>query len=127
MNYIEKIKKERAKTFISPFAANDNIEQAWENDYFGIDNIRNFPACLDLRFANGSRVAIPYSFITGLNYSIDGGIEITTTQNTIKITGRNLEKLFDYLVAYRVRFIKTAIGTMTNEENGLLVECIEVE
>ena len=46
------------------------------------------------------------------------GIEIIATTKRIKITGRNLGLLFDYLVAFRVRFIKMHSGSDFGVDDG---------
>ena len=56
------------------------------------------------------------------------GIEIIATTKRIKITGRNLGLLFDYLVAFRVRYIKMHSGTDAGEDDGaLFVGEIDIE
>jgi len=53
---------------------------------------------------------------------------IIATTPRIKITGRNLGLLFDYLVAFRVRFIKMHSGSNICEDNGaLFVGGIDIE
>ena len=74
----------------------------------------------------GSRRALPYSYFTEINFDNETGIEIFTTTKRIKIVGRNLSKLFDYLVTYRVRYIQANIGNDQKEE-GLFVKEILFE
>lgn len=84
------------------------------------------PACLDLRLRGGARKAVPYSYFTEISYEIDAGIEILTGSKKITIIGRNLTKLFDYLIAYKVRYVQANIGSDANED-GLFVKEIMVE
>jgi hypothetical protein len=98
----------------------------FRSEYFATDNIRSLPACLDLRLPNGIRKALPYSYFTEINFDSDEGIEILTNSKKIKIIGRNLTKLFDYLVTYRVRYIMANIGNDQKEE-GLFVKEIKIE
>jgi len=88
--------------------------------------IKSLPACHDLRLRDGKRKALPYNLFTEINFSIDTGIEITTSTKKIKITGRELFKLYDFLAAYRVRFIQGNAGT-DPEDDGLFVEEISIE
>jgi hypothetical protein len=46
------------------------------------------------------------------------GIEIIATSKRIKITGRNLGLLFDYLLAFRVRYIKMHSGSDFGVDDG---------
>lgn len=126
MNFRERIEQRRGNQFnIEP--ANDNQqEESFESDFFGIESLRNPLACIDLRFADGLRKAIPYIYVLEINFDASEGIEILTTTKKIKITGRDLAKLYDYLVVFRVKYIQANIGTDTNEE-GLFVKDIVIQ
>lgn len=102
------------------------LEEGFSCDYFAIDNIKSLPACLDFRMPDGNRIAVPYSFVTEIYLDISDGILITTTTKKIRITGRDLSKLYDYLVAYRVRFISANVGTDIAEQ-GLFVKEIIID
>lgn len=88
--------------------------------YFATDN-GNRINCLDLRLPEGVRKALPYSFITEINFNLDSGIEILVQGKSIIIRGRNLNKLYDHLIAYRVRYIQANTG-IDPEEDGLFVK-----
>ena len=127
MNFREKIEQSREKQDNSILSGtNSELEDDYVCEFFATDNIKSLPACLDLRLPNGSRKALPYSYFTEIDFDTESGIEITTTTKKVKITGRDLSKLFDYLVAYRVRYITTNIGTDI-EETGLSVKEILIE
>lgn len=98
-------------------------EDQYSCTYFATD--KN-PACLDLRFAKGSRKAFPYSYFIEMRYESETGIELFTNSRKITITGRNMMRLFDYLVRYRVQYIQSNIGNDDGDE-GLFVEKITVE
>ncbi len=86
------------------------------------------PACLELRLANGVRKAMPYSFLVELCFDIEKGIEILTSGKRITITGRNLTKLFEYLISYRVKYVQADCGFEDSEnENDLFVAAIQIE
>lgn len=106
-------------------AANDNTDREFESEYYGIENIRNPLACIDLRFADGNRKAIPYSDFSEINFDPSDGIEIITADKKITITGRDLERLYDYLVAYRVRYVAEGVGSTLNDSfciNLIMIE-----
>jgi len=122
MDFKQRLEQNRGKL--------DNAEELSEPEddfvYFATGNTQNLPACLDLRLSQGKRKALPYSFFTELNFDSEEGIEILTPREKIKIIGRNLTKLFDYLVNYRVRYIQASIGN-DPKEDGLFVSEIIIE
>ena len=124
MDFVERL-QQKEKTRQNSIEANDNEAdmqtEALTTAYFGTDNLRNLPSCLDFRFSDGKRHALPYSYIMDLFYDATDGIEIVATTKRIKITGRNLELLFDYLIAYRVRYIKMHSGTDADVDGELFV------
>lgn len=124
MNFRERLERDRVKR--QP--ANDNmaVVENIRSDYFGISNIPNMPACLDLRFSEGGRVAMPYSYINEIRFEPSNEILILTNTKKIKIGGRDLEKLYDYLAMFRVRFVKALAGD-DFEESGLCVNEIVIE
>ena len=132
MDFVQRL-REKEKERQDSIEANENgvadlQEEGVNSDFFGTDNLRNLPACLDLRLSEGKRKALPYSYIMEVIYDGTDGIEIIATTKRIKITGRNLELLFDYLVAFRVRYIKMHTGTEAGEEDGgLFVGGIDIE
>ena len=124
MNFRERLERDRVKR--QP--ANDNmaVVENIRSDYFGISNIPNMPACLDLRFSDGGRVAMPYSYINEIRFEPSNEILILTNTKKIKISGRDLEKLYDYLAMFRVRFVKALAGD-DFEETGLCVSEIVID
>lgn len=107
--------------------ANDNeLNDEFRSSYFGITNARSQPACFDLRLAEGERVALPYAHLIEVKYEPVQGIKIITTNKKVWIKGRELEKLHDYLVAYRVRYIVAHEG-FDDDSEGLFVEEIVIE
>lgn len=104
----------------------EDLEGDFACEYFATDNIHRLPACLDLRFADGKRKALPYCYFVEMHFDTENGIEITTSTKKVTISGRNLSKLFDYLVAYRVRYITSHVGVDINED-GIFIQKITVE
>ena len=125
MDFREKLEQSREKAG-NESANRIELEEAFSCEFFATDNIKSLPDCLDLRLPDGKRKALPDSFIAEIDFDTEGGIEITTAKKKINITGRGLGKLYDYLVAYRVRYIKANIGADRKDE-GLIVEEIIIE
>jgi len=117
---------EQSRPGLTKSELQDEPEDDFRSEYYAIDNIRSHPACLDFRMKEGSRRALPYSYFMEINFDNETGIEIFTATKKIKIVGRNLSKLFDYLVTYRVRYIQANIGNDQKEE-GLFVKEILIE
>lgn len=111
MHYKEIIEQRKREKQNNPVPANNNeAEESFNNDYFGVESIRNLPACIDFRLADGDFIAIPYTLLTGINYIPDKGIEITYANCSVKILGYNLRQLYYYLALYRVRYVQVSMG-----------------
>jgi hypothetical protein len=107
---------------IQDFSDNEQVELFEGSAFFGKEQIRHAPTCLELRFSNGSSKAIPYSFIMEINFNPSEGIEIITTQKKISVEGRNLKILYSFLLSFQVRYIQENIGHDLTEENKLFVK-----
>lgn len=129
MSFREKY-QERNRLRLAELAANDNTETEEKlpvSDYYGIARVQKMPPCLDLRLADGCFKAVPYSHFSEISFDPSEGIEILLAiEKKVIITGRNLHQLYEYLAAYRVRFIQANIGNDTTPENALFVGGIEV-
>lgn len=101
-------------------------EENFACEYFATDRVKTCPPCLELRLSQGTRKALPYSYVTEIGFDNEAGIEICTGSKKITITGRNLAKLFECLVNYRVRYVQAHIGNDLNED-GLFVKEIVIE
>ena len=88
--------------------------------FYAVDRVKN-PACLDLRLPEGMRFSMPYSYLTEISYDMEMGIEILTKRKRIVITGRYLDKLYEALITYRVKYVQTNIGN-DGAEDGLFVK-----
>ncbi len=123
MDFRQRLEQSRSK----PVSNDEPFEQ---DDHFSCTYFATArsgtPACLDLRLPDGSRNAVPYAYFVGINYDADKGIEILTAHKRIQITGRNLLMLYDYLVAYRLRFVQANIGNDTCDD-GIFIKAILVE
>ena len=94
--------------------------------FFGVAGNRGVPAALSFMFKNGSSKAIPYSYITEIDFMPSEGIEICTTNKKFFITGRNLKIVYDYLTLFKVRYLKENIGPDIAENDELFIDKIEV-
>lgn len=123
MNFRERLDQATKRT--GSETAIDLTEENFTSPYFAVDRVKN-PVCLDLRLPDGIRKAVPYTYFTEMNFDLDKGIELHTLRQHITITGRNLAKLFDFLITYRVKYIQVNIGGDATED-GLFVKEILVE
>lgn len=126
MDFRERIERNRPERIRFDVANNNDEEQVVEHNYFATDNVRNQPACIDLRFADGLRKSVPYSYIMGMSFDALEGIVINTSSLKVKITGRELDRLYDYLTMFRVKYVQENIGA-DFIELGLFVKRIVVE
>lgn len=122
LDFRQKLEQSRTKAASGDIPA--DAEERHEYPYFAIERGRT-PVCLELRLPEGVRKALPYSYIMEMAFDLDKGIEILTTQKRILITGRNLSRLFDYLVTYRVKYIESNFDA--DSEDGLFVKEILIE
>ena len=128
MHYKEIIEQRKREKVNNPVPANNNeAEESFNNDYFGVESIRNLPACIDYRLADGDFVAIPYSLLTGINYNPDKGIEITYANYSVKIIGFNLRQLYYYLALYRVRYVQASMGQNIDFNDHIQVTQIDIQ
>lgn len=127
MHYKEIIEQRKREKVNNPVPANNNeAEESFNNDYFGVESIRNLPACIDYRLADGDFVAIPYSLLTGINYNPEKGIEISYANCSVKIMGFNLRQLYYYLALYRVRYVQIAFGQSLEVNENIVIYHIEI-
>jgi hypothetical protein len=108
-------------------AENNITEIAADLKFFGVDNIRNYPTCIDLRLRDGSSRALPYSYIVEINFTPADGIEVVTTTKKVVIEGRNLQLLYNYLIAYRIKYIQSNTGHDLTDEKELFVKDIKID
>lgn len=123
MDFRQRLEQSRTKQPASAPIGESEAQVA--SPYFAIDRGSQL-TCLDVRLKGGVRKAVPYNYITEMNFDIDEGIEILTSRKRIQIIGRNLSKLFDYLLTYRVRYVQGNVGSDGNEDD-LFVKEVMVE
>lgn len=112
MNFRDNVLISRGKTI--PESVNDNSTTSiTQSGCFRIENIRNLPACIDIRFESGNQLALPYSLITEINYDKSKGIEVNIQSSKLLIKGCNLTRLYDYLIAFRVSYIQLSKSSVS--------------
>ena len=126
MDFRERIERNRPAHVRFDIANNNEQEEVTEHNFFAIESVRSQPACIDLRFADGSRQAVPYSYIMGMSYDAEEGIQLITSSKQVKIKGRDLSRLYDHLTLFRVKYIQENMGADIYE-NGLFVKNIIIE
>ncbi len=124
MDFRQRLEQNRAKS--TDQDSTSDAEESIAFDYYAIDNIKSLPACLDFRLPQGKHKALPYAYFTEISFDNEVGIEILTNSKKVTIIGRDLLKLYDYLLNYRVRFIQTHVGG-DPQETGLFVKEIRIE
>ncbi len=99
-----------------------------KNRYWGIEKQSSFQSLMiNFHFKDGNFTAIPYSYITRINYNPSVGIEILTTGDDFEIVGRNIDKLYNHLLTHRITFIREADSEFDGEnENECFIEKIGV-
>ena len=94
--------------------------------YLGISKSNQLPVCLDLEFADGSRIALTYSSVHQVTYDIESGITILTANHQVQIKGRNLASVFEYLEQFRVNYLREHSG-IDLKAKGIFIESIKLE
>lgn len=87
---------------------NSILKSRGNNPFFGIadENAGNAIA-LKFIFQLGEQRAIHYhDILSPMDYNGDNEIILSTTRSKIIINGKNLDKLFDYIIQHRVLFLK---------------------
>lgn len=88
----------------------EELEENIESEFWGIERILSRMALmLDLRLKGGRFLALPYSYMTKIQFDPSEALEIFVSDLHIKIRGRNLHKLYSYLLRHKVTFIQESL------------------
>jgi hypothetical protein len=96
--------------------------------------VRDRSVCLELRKKSGAILAVPYAYISRIEYQPSGQILIACGTDSITIKGRNLNgevrehvRLFQGMTRHRVTWIEETDrpAAMRAEKTGVIVESIE--
>lgn len=106
-----------------------NQDNEFVSEFIGIERQNGERSImLDIQFQDGKQKAIPYTYLSGIDYDPSNGIVLEFMEKKITISGRNLEKLYEYLLLHRVNYIKENIGDLDDTpENMLFIEKIHLE
>ncbi|MEM8667414.1 MAG: hypothetical protein AAGG48_07860 [Planctomycetota bacterium] len=69
------------------------------------DNSAGFDLMLEFRWKDGSRRAIGYSYLVGIEFDNSSQIKIEFVGHSVKLRGRRLNDLFRRLMSHRVSFV----------------------
>ncbi len=69
---------------------------------------------LDVRFSNGSRCALSYSFLVKIEYLPADQVKLRFGLDTVLVEGRRLLPLYEMLRRHRTRFVQE--GTVAEDE-----------
>lgn len=89
-------------------ATESRNEDLDEIDYPSYGTNRNGRQVLmiDIRTLAGVRLALAYSYLTSIFFDPSGVIVLSFVSHNVRITGRNIEPLYNRLVTYSVRYIQ---------------------
>lgn len=86
------------------------------------------PAMLDLRLKTGDAVALPYSYLTAVEYDAGGTLRLKFVGHSVTLTGRNLRRVYDGLVQHRVRYVQEESALYDESpETGTFIDGIVVK
>lgn len=92
------------------FSEFEEQEETIESEFWGIERILSRRAImLDLRLKGGRFLGLPYSYITKIQFDPSEALEIFVSDSHIRIKGRNLFKLYTYLLRHKVTFIQESL------------------
>ena len=77
-----------------------------EDPVFGLRQEAGYTIMLDLQLYNGRCVALPYAYLTSINFDRTSGLKLKYTTHEVTITGRNLDSIYSGLRYHRVEFLK---------------------
>lgn len=76
-------------------------------------------------FKDGRVISLPYAHLPVFNYAPDGTLSIQTSEMTIVINGRALNRLADYFSEEKVLWVKESPSGIDDEEIEIFIKTIE--
>lgn len=98
-----------------------------KNKYYHVDVKSDYAPTLKLILRSHKSSFIPYGIHPFIRYSPDTGIQISTEECDVFITGRNLDRIADWLGRYKVTWIKESLTGFEFETNDVFVENIIIK
>ena len=80
-----------------------------------------------LLFRDGERLSVPYAFLPVIRLDQNGQVHITSGDMLIRIKGRGLIELEQWLSAEKVIWIKESESEQDDEQQDVFVLSIETE
>ncbi len=80
-----------------------------------------------LRFRDGQTITVPYAFLPVIRLDQNGQIHITSGDMLIRIMGRVLNELEEWLSAEKVIWIKESESGSDENQEGIFISSIETE
>ena len=84
-------------------------------------------AMLDLRLPGGRRKALPYSYLSSVEFDPSKGLVCEYASCRVTITGRNLEPVYAAIANHTALAVIQSASGFDKEEDGPFVEAIRVE
>lgn len=91
------------------------LENITSNTAYQISDNEVF-TMLDIRFRDGRRVAIPYSFLTQISYDPVGSLILNYHRLKVSMDGLNLIALYEAIANHSCHFIQEQSEKYTNVE-----------
>lgn len=124
MNLKEQLLKDKPKTPVSEVEEEtvDSGSKFWDVERVASRRAIN----LDLRLKGGKHKAVPYSYITDIDFDPSEGLDIFYSGQQVKITGRNLHEIYIHLLRHRVSFIQADISDIdiTDEDKTYIKDIV---
>lgn len=122
-------------TFRSRQAEAINTSGNWKNagtgektyKYFGYEKGHNHARRFKLMFRDGRSTSISYSTLPIINYDPSGILTVKTGSLEIRITGRSLDKIEEYLSAEKVTWIKESYSNTDDETAEVFISEIRID
>lgn len=99
-----------------------------ESEFYGIERQYRRAVMFNLRLKGGIYASFPYSYVTKVLFDPSIALEIYVVDSIVSIKGRNLHKIYAYLMQHRLSFIKENITDIDNTpENEAFVASISIK
>lgn len=115
--------------------ASTNSRQAWVGDkaanqaisYYGIETGNRFVKRFKLLFASGKSVSIPYAYLPVIILTEEKQLQICTHDVQIRIMGRNLGKIQDWLNEEKILWLKESNTDIDPGDSDVFISSIKIE
>lgn len=106
-------------------ALTEQVEE--EHKYFGFDRQENGWALIfELRTHDDRRSALPYSYLTRVDFNPDMGIEIYISNVVVLVKGRDLGSFYSLLLQNQITWLRENFSDIDLGEDGVFLESVVV-